>query len=66
MAAVVNIASRYGLSIDACLRNQPNMSEIVLYKAIIYINSCLKQLCICKISDIKVSVVYVGVHVSRH
>ena len=36
MAAVVNIISRCDLSIDVLHRNQPNKSNVVLYKLLTY------------------------------
>ena len=47
MAAVVNVISRHGLSIDTCHRNQHNKSKLALHRALIHINSHLKLLCIC-------------------
>ena len=32
MVAIVNIISKRGLRIEACHRNQPNMSKLLLYK----------------------------------
>ena len=36
MAAVVDIVSRHGLSIDPCHTNQPNKSKLELYKPLIH------------------------------
>ena len=45
MAAVIDIVSRRGLSIDVHHTNQPNKSKLVLYKPLIHIYSHLKKLC---------------------
>ena len=42
MAAVVDIASRHGLSIDVRRANQPNKSKLSFYKPIIHIYNCLQ------------------------
>ena len=44
MAAVVNIVSGHGLSIDVRHANQPNKSKLLFYKPIIHIYNCLQQL----------------------
>ena len=48
MVNIVGINSRHGLRIDACHTNpgtnQPNKSELALYKPLIQCNSHLKQL----------------------
>ena len=44
MAAVVSIVSSCGLIIEACCRNQPTKSKLVLCKPWIHFNSHLKQL----------------------
>ena len=44
MAAVVDIVSRHGLAIEACHRNQPNMSKLAMYKPSLHLHSHLKQL----------------------
>ena len=43
MAAIVGIASRRGLRIEACDRNLPNKSKLVLYKLLLRLCSHLKQ-----------------------
>ena len=43
MAAVIGIASRRGLRIEAHHRNQPNKSKLVLYKVLLRLCSHLKQ-----------------------
>ena len=43
MAAIVGIVSRHGLRIEACHRNQPNKSKLVLYKSLLCLYSHLKQ-----------------------
>ena len=44
MVAVVVIVSKRGVSIDAHHGNQPNKSKLVLFKALIHINSHLNLL----------------------
>ena len=44
MAAVVDIISSCGLSIDECHTNQHNKSRLALYKLLIHFSSHLKQL----------------------
>ena len=44
MAAVIGIASRCGLTIEAHHRNQLNKSKLSLYKLLHHFNSHLKQL----------------------
>ena len=69
MAAIVGIISRRGLRIEACCRSQPNKSKLALYKPLHRLYSHLKQPYIgnkMNASVIKVGVVCMGVHVSRH
>ena len=44
IAAVIDIVTRYGLSIYACHRHQSHKIKLVLYKPSIHFNSRLKQL----------------------
>ena len=44
MAAIVSIISRCGLRNEAHHRNQPNKSELALYKPLLHFSSHLKQL----------------------
>ena len=43
MAAIVGIVSRRGLTIEAHCSNQPDKSQLALYKTLIDFNSHLKQ-----------------------
>ena len=64
MAAIVSIASRRGLSIDACHTNQPNKSKLQLYKLLIHflvvIYNSYTQVTRQSTSVKKVDVAYVG------
>ena len=44
MVVIVGIVSRHGLGIKVQHRNQPNKSNLVLYKLLLYCNSDLKWL----------------------
>ena len=44
MAAIVGIISIRGFRIEACCRNQPNKTELTLYKPLLYFYSHLEQL----------------------
>ena len=44
MAALVGIVSGSGISIYMCHENQPNKSNLVLYKLLFHCNNHLKQL----------------------
>ena len=44
LATVVNLISRWGLSIDVCCEKQPNKHKLALYKLFIHFNSSLKWL----------------------
>ena len=44
MAAVVFIGDGRGLLIEACCRNQPNKSKLLLYTLLFYFNICFKWL----------------------
>ena len=66
MAAIVDIASSHGLSIDASCTNQLNKGKIALHKLLIHIYSHLKQSYIHnKMIHLRVGVVCMGVvHIS--
>ena len=42
MAAIVNIISRRGYSIDVCRRNQLSKSKLVLYKPLLLLQRSFK------------------------
>ena len=66
MAAVVIGNDGRGLRVEACRINQPNTSKLSLYKPLLsFLNSCT-QATRWNVSVIKVGVVCVSIHVSRH
>ena len=44
MAAIVSIASRHGVAIEECRRNQLNKSKLALYNPLLSLQQLIKQL----------------------